>query len=161
MGSFQKILVPIDFSEASRKALELALELARLCDARVDLLHVWEPPRYLSPDVMLSVPGWSAVSLEEFSLREARKSVQVFLEQAGHPKLALATRIDSGAPAATILRTARDGYDLLVMGTHGHSRLERLFLGSVAQRVVAESPVPVLTVRGSDAPAEPAGEETA
>lgn len=157
MGPFRKILVPVDFSEASRKALDQALALGKVCEAQVDLLHVWEPPRYLSPDVMLSVPGWSAISLEEFSLREARKAVQVFLEQAGHPKLALTTRIDSGTPGPTILRIAKEGYDLVVMGTHGHSRLQRLFLGSVAQRVVAESPVPVLTVRGSDAPAEVPG----
>jgi len=155
MGPFRKILVPIDFSEASRKALERALELGKACEARVDLLHVWEPPRYLSPDVMLSVPGWSAISLEEFSLREARKAVQIFLEQAGHPALATTTRIDSGTPAQTILRAAHEGYDLVVMGTHGHTRLQRLFLGSVTQRVVAESPVPVLTVRGSDTPAGP------
>lgn len=157
MPVFKKILVPVDFSEASRKALEQALQLGKVCAAQVDLLHVWEPPHYLTPDVMLSVPGWSAISLEEFSVREARKAVQLFLEQADHPTLAQATRIDSGEPSATILRVAREGYDLVVMGTHGHSLLHRFFLGSVAQRVVAESPVPVLTVRGAETPAEPAG----
>lgn len=156
MGLIRKILVPVDFSEASRKALEQGLQLGKVCGAQVDLLHVWEPPHYLTPDVMLTMPGFSAVSLEEYSLREARKAVQIFLEQADHPGLALTTRIDSGAPAATILRAAREGYDLVVMGTHGHSRLHRLFLGSVAQRVVAESPVPVLTVRGPETPIEPA-----
>jgi nucleotide-binding universal stress UspA family protein len=157
MPVFQKILVPVDFSEASRRALEHALQLGKLCAAQVELLHVWEPPHYLTPDVMLSVPGWSAVSVEEFSNREARKAVQIFLEQADHASLALTTRIDAGEPSATILRTAREGgYDLVVMGTHGHSRLHRFFLGSVAQRVVAESPVPVLTVRGTEKPVEPA-----
>jgi len=154
MALIRKILVPVDFSEASRKALEEALQLGKICGAQVDLLHVWEPPRYLAPDVMLSVPGWSAQSMETFNLREARTAVQVFLEQAGHPGLALGTRIDSGSPPASILRVAREGYDLIVMGSHGHSRLHRLFLGNVAQRVVAESPVPVLTVRGPDTPAE-------
>ena len=156
MAWLKKILVPIDFSEASRRALEQALQLGKVCGAQVDLLHVWEPPRYLSPDVMLTVPGWSAISLEEFSLREARKAVQIFLEQSDRPNLALTTRIDSGAPAPSILRAIRDGYDLVVMGTHGHSRLHQLFLGSVAQRVLAESPVPVLTVRGPQTPVEPA-----
>jgi nucleotide-binding universal stress UspA family protein len=156
MACFRKILVPVDFSEASRKALEQALQLGKVCGAPVELLHVWEPPNYLSPDVMLSMPGWSAISLEEFSVREARKAVQLFLERADHPGLALTTRIDSGEPAATILRVAREGYDLVVMGTHGHSRLHSFFLGSVAQRVVAESLVPVLTVRGPETPVEPA-----
>ncbi|HZN93955.1 MAG TPA: universal stress protein [Myxococcales bacterium] len=156
MGAIRKILVPVDFSEASRRALEQALQLGKVCGAQVDLLHVWEPPHYLTPDVMLSVPGWSAISLEEFSLREARKAVQLFLEQADHPNLALTTRIESGAPAAAILRIAREGYDLVVMATHGHSRLHQFFLGSVAHRVVTESPVPVLTVRGPETPVEPA-----
>ena len=156
MPVFKKILVPVDFSEASRLALEQALQLGKVCAAQVDLLHVWEPPNYLSPDIMLSVPGWSAISLEDFSVREARKAVQLFLEQSDHPSLALTTRIDSGEPSATILRVAKEGYDLVVMGTHGHSRLHQFFLGSVAQRVVAESPVPVLTVRGPETPVEPA-----
>lgn len=161
MSSIRKILVPVDFSEASRMALEQALEIGKVCGARVDLLHIWEPPRYLAPDVMLAVPGWSAMSMEQFSLQEARKAVQIFLEQSGRAGLALATRIDVGTPAPTILRAARDGYDLVVMGTHGHSRLHRLFLGSVAQQVVAESQVPVLTVRGPEAPAEMARAEMA
>ena len=156
MPVFKKILVPVDFSEASRRALEQALQLGKVCAAQVDLLHVWEPPNYLSPDIMLSVPGWSAISLEDFSVREARKAVQLFLEQSDHPSLALTTRIDSGEPSATILRVAKEGYDLVVMGTHGHSRLHQFFLGSVAHRVVAESPVPVLTVRGPETPVEPA-----
>jgi len=156
MPVFKKILVPVDFSEASRRALEQALQLGKVCAAQVELLHVWEPPNYLSPDIMLSVPGWSAISLEDFSVREARKAVQLFLEQSDHPSLALTTRIDSGEPSATILRVAKEGYDLVVMGTHGHSRLHQFFLGSVAQRVVAESPVPVLTVRGPETPVEPA-----
>ena len=155
MPVFTKILVPVDFSGASRQALERALQIGKVCAAPVDLLHVWEPPNYLTPDVMLSVPGWSAISLEEFSVREARKAVQIFLDGADHPNLAASTRIDSGEPAATILRVAREGgCDLVVMGTHGHSRLHRFFLGSVAHRVVAESPVPVLTVRGPEALAE-------
>jgi len=156
MPVFKKILVPVDFSEASRRALEQALQLGKVCAAQVELLHVWEPPNYLSPDIMLSVPGWSAISLEDFSVREARKAVQLFLEQSDHPSLALTTRIDSGEPSATILRVAKEGYDLVVMGTHGHSRLHQFFLGSVAHRVVAESPVPVLTVRGPETPVEPA-----
>jgi len=136
---FKKILVPVDFSEASRRVLEQALQLGKVCAAQVELLHVWEPPNYLSPDIMLSVPGWSAISLEDFSVREARKAVQLFLEQSDHPSLALTTRIDSGEPSATILRVAREGYDLVVMGTHGHSRLHQFFLGSVAHRVVAST----------------------
>jgi nucleotide-binding universal stress UspA family protein len=153
MALFRKILVPIDLSAVSRLALEQALQLGKVCAAPVDLLHVWEPPHYFAPDVMLTVPGWSAVTVEEYSLRESRKAVQLFLEQAGHPELAPTTRIDFGEPTATILRVAREGgHDLVVMGTHGHSRLHRFFLGSVAQRVVAQSPVPVLTVRGPETP---------
>jgi nucleotide-binding universal stress UspA family protein len=158
MPAFKKILVPIDLSEASRRALEHALQLGKVCAAQVDLLHVWEPPNYVTPDVMLAMPGFNAVSLEEFSVREARKSMQIFLEQADHPDLSPSTRIDSGEPSATILRAVREGgYDLVVMATHGRSRLHRFFLGSVAQRVVSQSPVPVLTIRGPETADEPAG----
>src|SRR5262245_51737352 len=99
MEPIRKILVPVDFSDASRKALRQAVELAKHFGAQVELLHVWEPPRYISPDMMLAMPGWSAISLEELSYQEAHKALGTFLEVEGHPELAPVSRVDTGTPA--------------------------------------------------------------
>jgi nucleotide-binding universal stress UspA family protein len=56
-------------------------------------------------------------------------------------------RLEAGVPATEIVRLARDGFDLVVLGTHGRTGFQHALLGSVAERVVRRSPVPVLTVR--------------
>jgi nucleotide-binding universal stress UspA family protein len=152
----RRILVPVDFSEASRLALEQALQLGERTGAKVEILHVWEPPKYLSPDVMLSVPGWSAYSVEEMGRKDAAASLERFLEQSGWRELAAPRRLETGAPADSILRVAREGFDLIVMGTHRRTLLKRLTLGSVAHRVVSHAhECPVLTVPGPDRAVEP------
>jgi universal stress protein A len=152
----RKILVPVDFSEASRLALEQALQLAKRAGAAVELLHVWEPPRYLSPDVMLSVPGWSAIGVEDMGRRDANVALDQFLEQSGWRGLSLHRHMETGTPAESILRIARQGFDLIVMGSHRRTLLKRLTLGSVAHRVLTHSQdCPVLAVPGPDRAVEP------
>lgn len=152
----RRILVPLDFSEASRLALEQALQLAGKTGASVEVLHVWEPPKYLSPDVMLSVPGWSATSVEEMGRKDASNALDLFLEQSGRAGLAVRRHLETGAPADSILRVARGGFDLIVMGSHRRTFLKRLMLGSVAHRVVSHAQdCPVLAVPGPDRAVEP------
>ncbi|HVO29822.1 MAG TPA: universal stress protein [bacterium] len=130
----KKVLVPIDYSPGSLSALRKAVEVVEQLDASLEILHV------------LDVPGGHARrDLEHFVspvLKKGRR-VQVHIEQGDAPWV--------------IARVAeREGYDLIVMGTHGRSGVRRALLGSVAEEVVRRSPVPVLTVRiGDDATARP------
>lgn len=147
--TFKKILVPVDFSPSSKLALDYALALAEKFQASIEVLHCWEVPAYLRPDLTV----WSgevSVTLADHARREAEKGMQEFLAdsrpKSGGP--ALASRIASGAPYSTIL-TAIDetGSDLVVMGTHGRTGLSHLVLGSVAEKVVRHARCPVMTVR--------------
>jgi len=143
-----KILVPTDFSGQSRRAFEYAIALARKLDASIDLVHVWEPPRYVAPDLMLAVPGWSAVTVEQFSRAEAAKELEAFLAKVDPQGVKVRSGLEVGDAAATICRVSRDSAsDLIVMGTHGRSGMARLVLGSVAQKVVTRADCPVLTIR--------------
>ncbi len=144
---YRRILVPTDFSDNSRAALEQAVSLAKALGASIDLLHVWEPPRYIAPDLMLTVPGWSAVSLEQYSRAEAAKALEQYL-QTLPPQVTLKAHLEVGDAAASIVRFAKEqGEDLIVMSTHGRGALSRLMLGSVAQKVVAHAECPVMTIR--------------
>jgi nucleotide-binding universal stress UspA family protein len=142
------ILVPVDFQPASQAALRYALAMAAESHAEVDVLHVVPPPRaldlvldaYLGRKMPLVSPD--VVSRAEHNLEET-------LARTPHPGVEVHRRIEAGDPAATIVRLAvEDGHDLIVMGTHAHSTLRDLVLGSVAQRVITCAPCPVLTMRG-------------
>ena len=157
-----RILVPTDFSDQSRAAFEYALFLAERMNAPVDLLHVWEAPRYVSPDLMLAVPGWSAVTVEQFSRAQAGKELEAFLAKVDRHGVAVKPVLEVGDPSVAICRAAKAmGADLVVMGTHGRAGLARLFLGSVAEKVVTHSEVPVLTIKLPDGASlsEPAEEK--
>ena len=138
---FSRILCPIDFERDSMDVLELACELAKQNSATVCLLTVIGAPpaaaTALAPVALNPDPEFEAACVRR-------------LEAIAREKLAGASHeifVASGNAAPEILKlTADQGIDLIVMGTHGRSGLKRFLLGSVAERVVRESPVPVLTV---------------
>jgi nucleotide-binding universal stress UspA family protein len=142
----KKILHPSDFSSASRPAFKKALALAKKDRATLDVLHVMTPISPMPGSVYAS-PGtydaWAAAMTES-----ARASMERLLKQARAAGVNATSAIVMGAPADRIVsaaRTRRAG--LIVMGTHGRSGLSRFLLGSVASRVIAAAPCPVLTVR--------------
>jgi universal stress protein A len=134
---FHSILVPVDFDSNSRSALDLARQMATAGDATLHLMHVI--------GILLS-PGEAAsviVAREDDVKAELEKIAREQLSGARHQ-----VYIRTGDTARAIVDTARDlRADLIVMPTHGRRGLPRLFLGSVAERVVREAPCPVLTVR--------------
>jgi nucleotide-binding universal stress UspA family protein len=145
----RRILVPTDFSEMARHALEYALALAAPLGASVDLLHVWQPPRHVSPDILLLVPSSPAAPLEMVGLAAASRHLLEFVEPYRSHPVPLRTRLEVGTPADVILRVADEGYELIIMGTHGRTGLARFVLGSVARRVATHAPCPVLTLHGA------------
>ncbi len=142
---FKKILVGTDFSEASDEARRVAIELARRLGAELEIVHVEEPlPAYAFaegalpdlPRLQEEVRTWAERQLEDLA-RGARAS-----------GVSATTAVLLGVPANTIVEAARtERADLIVVGTHGRTGLERVLLGSVAERVVRNAPCAVLTVR--------------
>ena len=145
MIGIQNILVPTDFSEAADAALAYAKELAEKFNGGIDLLHVVATPvLYPMGADNSAVTMGNAIADVEAAARQALEDLGKKLDL-GPDRLTVQTRI--GTPVAEILDTiTEDGIDLVVMGTHGRGMVEHLLLGSVAERVVRRSPVPVLTV---------------
>ncbi|MBK6846799.1 MAG: universal stress protein [Proteobacteria bacterium] len=149
MANISRILVPVDFSECSSRALRQAAELARKFNAAVEVLYVWEPPLYVFPELLVEAPGGPPRTVSDYANERAQLEMKRFVEDAlGADPLAVRTVVESGHAYATILRWASEGsFDLLVMGTHGRSGLQHVLLGSIAEKVVRHAPCPVMTVR--------------
>jgi nucleotide-binding universal stress UspA family protein len=148
MTSVRTILVPVDFSEGSRRALKYASELAARYEATIDVLHVWDVPTYLPSDTLITA-GAQAWELTRLVQNDAEAALAKFVAEATGSGIPIArTRAEPGVASQVIVDAARhDQYDLIVMGTQGRTGLERVLLGSVAERVVRHAHCPVLTVR--------------
>lgn len=147
MKRLRRILHATDFSQASGAAFSEAVARARRDRARLFILHVLLPASpFLAGDVNLPP---SYLELQARARRQAERRLEILINSARRQGVSAEGRLASGAPAQDILRWARrKRADLIVIGTHGRSALGRFFLGSVAERVVRLSPIPVLTVRG-------------
>lgn len=144
MHKLQRILVPVDFSIHSMKALEYAGFLARRFDARVDVLHVWKPAEYAGDAMVMMTRGDPETTLSTFLRNYADQQLTGFLKDVPHSE----RKLESGEPATTIARVAVEGqYDMVVLGTHGRTGLSHMMMGSVAEKVVRLCPCPVLTCR--------------
>ncbi|MHB8875816.1 MAG: universal stress protein [Myxococcaceae bacterium] len=143
MDPFKHILVPTDFGDAADRAIEVASELAKRFDAQLTIAHVFQAPAQAYAGM--------EVGAEDY-LPRLRRVVQGALDdvlEAAQSRLPRAkTVLVEGRPWERILSIAQDlGVDLVVMGTHGRKGLPHAVMGSVAEKVVRYSPVPVLTVR--------------
>lgn len=145
-----KILVPVDFSAASRHALKLAVGLINQPDGVLTLLHVGIIPHFYATE--LGVSESAAPLLAEMSEQVAR-------DQQGHLSALAAELIPAGMTHRVVVREGwppeeildevkQGGHDLLVMGTHGRTGIRRALIGSVTERVVRECPIPVLVTHG-------------
>jgi nucleotide-binding universal stress UspA family protein len=143
MLNWLKILCAVDFSEGSRHALEHAAELARRFEAELTLIHVRAVERVAGSEIL---PSEKLLEEEARELGHKLEEWKTAAEQiVGRP---VRTMLESGAPAPEIVRAAaRDAFDLVVTGTKARRGLGRVLLGSVAERVVREAPVPVLVAR--------------
>ena len=160
MTGIRKILVPVDFSESSAAALDAALSVAERFGAEIEVLHVWEPPKFVRPDLMVWMEHeGEAESLAEYTQGEAKKELDQLLASVDRGQTKVVARFEVGDAAPTIVKTAEDrGHDLVVVGTHGRTGLSRFFLGSVAEKVVRRSPCPVMTLHAGDAGDPPRAE---
>lgn len=144
MSPFKHVLAATDFSETSRRALEVAVALAREPGVAITVVTTCEIPAY--PDTTFTPVDLVTplVDAAEARLAELMRGIHDVCPRA-------ASRVRVGAAWEEILAAASEvGADLVVIGTHGRRGLAHALLGSVAERVVRMSPVPVLTVRGRD-----------
>lgn len=142
MAAITQILCPVDFSEISRHALDSAVAIARQDQAAVTALHVVPPVQtgYSSLGVGAYVPY--VYSVED--LREFQKATERFVADAGYPITAVS--VEAVVVNEIVKWAAELQADMIVIGTHGRSGFDRLFLGSVTERVLAKAPCPVLTI---------------
>jgi nucleotide-binding universal stress UspA family protein len=151
MSCYRNILVALDGSADAQAAVAHASRLAEDQHARLMLITV-APYPYQHAAIGVPAPP-DLTDCYAAALRRAVDSVP--------DDVSLTSQLLRGNAAETILRVAHDGdHDLIVMGSHGHSRLHRALLGSVSHRVLHDSPVPVLLIRhaaadrDSDRPAD-------
>ena len=144
MNTPRNILVPVDFSECSKLAIDYAVALAARLDAKIHFINVLFYPVNAVPEVSIAMPPDVIDSLVAGSQRSLDQLVEPHRGKANIGE----TRIRIGDPRDEILHTAEQlGADLIVMGTHGRRGLKRALLGSVAELVVRTASCPVLTVR--------------
>ena len=143
----KSILVPIDFSAPSRKALDYAVPFAEQFGAKVTLLHVVEP--IATPDFANSFP----LMMENDKVMAACKGrLELLVKQ---------NAIDPGIVEKTLVRQGRAFHeitsaaeslkvDLIIISTHGYTGLKHILMGSTTERVVRHAPCPVLVVRENE-----------
>jgi nucleotide-binding universal stress UspA family protein len=144
----RRIMVPLDYSDNSKIALAYGAELALGFGASLDIVHVWDRPTYLTDAVMVQRPGEEHKPIGELIRENAQHDMAEFLSQVSLPAaLSSTSRLISGEPASALLAELKKGeHDLVVLSTHGRTGLAHLLLGSIAEKLVRLSPVPVLTV---------------
>ena len=143
----KRILHPTDFSRASGAAFLKAVALAKESRAELLLVHVMLPPMPLIGDGY--VPPKTYAELDAAARRSAQRQLAKTVARAQKARARVKAVLLEGVPYSRIARAARSKRaDLIVMGTHGRTGLSKFFLGSVAERVIARAPCPVLTVRG-------------
>jgi nucleotide-binding universal stress UspA family protein len=147
-SGFGVVLCPVDFSPISAAALKRAAQLAACDGARLIAMYA------SSFDVP---PYFTVARIEELASEfraaqaDAERALSTFVNETLGESVHGETRVVEGLPADAILKTAAEtGAGAIVMGTHGRSGYSRWMLGSVAERVLRESPVPVLTSRGGE-----------
>ncbi|AFZ74701.1 universal stress protein [Natronobacterium gregoryi] len=147
---YDRILVPTDGSEAAAIATEEAVELAELNDAELHVLYVIEPiplGKFAAGAEPASAEWDDVVDEQRTEGEDATASVAALADD---HDVDVVEAIEHGQPNEQILGYADEhGIDAIVMGTHGRSGAGRLVVGSVTEKVVRKSDVPVLTIRKS------------
>jgi len=138
------ILVPLDFSAHSVAALDRAVDFAKAFGAKIHLLHSYAVPMHGVMPYDFAIPDglWDGIrkaaesKLEEFRQRIVSAGVEANSE------------VSPALPSEAIMTATREiDADLIIMGTHGHTGLKHILLGSVAERTIRLAPCPVLTVK--------------
>ncbi|MBI9074375.1 MAG: universal stress protein [Desulfatibacillum sp.] len=141
---FKKILCPIDLSDVSPKIVPFIIEMAKKHEAEVHLLFV---VRVLEHFTALYVPDLSISKLEQEMIAGAEKRLDEFAaESFSAMPVVKASVVLGDASEEIVAYVNKEKMDLVIVGTHGRKGLEKVFFGSVAEKVVKTCPVPVLSI---------------
>jgi len=148
MIEIQRVLFTTDFSDYSRYALPYAITMVQKFDATLHALYVVEPPN-TPADFAWDQIGYD--DLEQAHIDHARQSLEKLVISEVPEEIDTEIAVHLGRSVREILNYAREeDIDMIVMSTHGRSGLEHILFGSTAEKVVRQSPCPVLTIRHPD-----------
>jgi nucleotide-binding universal stress UspA family protein len=147
--AWNTILVPHDFSTSANHAAAIARDEAKAHGGTIVLLHVIDLPYQLGPDTVIVPEDTGApISLKQYAIQSAEAHLQDIVERLARDGATAIAVVKVGVPVDEINRTVDEHkIDLVVMGTHGRTGIRHLMAGSVAERIVRSSRVPVLTIR--------------
>jgi nucleotide-binding universal stress UspA family protein len=147
MVVLKNILVATDFSEPSNVALDYGRDLARAYGSTLHVLHVLEDLTSRYPDV-----GFIPIEIQQSVESRARQELDAILTDDDRQTLTLQPHVEtrSSIPGGIVDYAKDHQIDLIIVGTHGRGPIKKLFVGSVAERVVRTAPCPVLTVRAHE-----------
>jgi nucleotide-binding universal stress UspA family protein len=149
---YEKILVPVDGSDTSRQGLAEAIKLARLCGAKLRLLHIID---LLSFSIAASADAGLSAEVLDALKQGGQKVLADAAAQAQAAGVAAETRLEEGLVGrvcdVVVEEATSWGAGLIVLGTHGRRGMGRMLLGSDAEQILRQAPVPVLVVRAPEA----------
>ena len=147
---FKKILVPVDFSDCSRKAFYVALKLAKVFGSETYVVHVQEPISLFATDedVERQTKEMNRV------IEGVKRRVNELFDKGGIDEVdrrRVRTEIRAGKPYLEIVKFAvQEHIDLIVMGSHGYTGVNNLLIGSQVEKVIRRAPMPVLCIKPDD-----------
>lgn len=143
--NIKKVLVPIDFSDYSKDALNYSINFIKCFNAELTLIYVIEPVIY-PPDfsgTQISIPPIDIVTT-----KHAEESLKQLIDKEIPPDIKVRAVVKTGKPFVEIVETAaEENIDLIIISSHGHSGVEKILFGSTAEKVVRKAPCPVLSLR--------------
>ena len=143
MQEIRQIVVPVDFQSYTDELAEFAVSIANKLAAKLTFFHVVESVVYYAD----FIPSYLTLNDEE-NLAHAQKKMDALIEKSKKNWMGCTGIVKSGDVVDTILEyTKEEGIDLIIMGTHGARGIEKILLGSVADRVIKRAPCPTLVCK--------------
>jgi universal stress protein A len=148
--TYDRILVPIDFSEQSKRTVSYATRTAKRNNSTIYLLHVFQIPDYVViPYARRSQNSVEVQSHVDAAEQDARENLEAFAQELSKRGIKVQPYLRVGYPFDEIVLMAKHfDVDLIIIGSHGRGGISRLLVGSTAERVVEHASCPVLVVKG-------------
>jgi nucleotide-binding universal stress UspA family protein len=154
---FKNVLVPLDGSEHSSRALETAIQIAKKFDAKITLIHVYSvaatpvimpEPATLTPSGVPIMTPAEVTKLVEAAREVGREILTAGKQKVESESIEVETILEEGNTVREIVKFAKEAkFDLIIMGVRGIGRLRELLVGSVSEGVIKQAPCPVLVVK--------------
>ena len=151
MPTFSNILVPVDFSDSSKAALEYACDIAERYGATMEILNLCGAPQFVAMTSHRRVSEGERTKVARDAREENEKKLAEFVGDLAHKleNIPHSVRMEWAGHLTSLVveLAAKEDFDLIVMGTHGRKGVREFLLGSNAKKILTKAPCPVLTVR--------------